>query len=697
MILFLFIGYLYYSLLFSIIPIIVILLLLSYQQFLIYFTYGKPSTSLKDRLIYYCLLILRCIYMPTCLAVSRLYYCEKDGSLSADPSVKCWTGEHLIISILCLLFTFPLFVGLPIIFHQYVSESVIYNTEFDHEKRLQAWELSYIFKLSNYWEKSQLWILSSFRRKSAYLNVNILLFKAYTLLLFLLFRFSMTLQSFLFWFGTFISLIYILWFQPYRQQSTNVEISILIILLFVDTTFGLFNAFGVQNSVLVASTETVFLLCFNVAGLAILFCVFIVGFLGHSRWPTERTIYRLQNSSLWPTILKWMELIKESQALDLDCYICIPEAVDILGLENSIRNLRKAWFTASSVGSVYTVILRENIEQLLLTHTLFLPYALRRHEYLDKAWIDGGGEAFSRRNHTYKLANPTKRRIITKLLALKAFVGNRVVNREIENEDEYNYNNSNIRETDEYGMDMIKHRRLAALLLTDGKDPNALDIKPIQKSIQEIQAEKEARRLKELIWNSNEDYQRTKVILNDLSKRSEELLQKYKWRVQQILNGTLSTIYDENITSEHFSELFYKWNDVINKYNHHELEGGALFTGVDEEEWLTYRFTLREKWRDFEDRIEYEIRINDLEQGQRQRQTQGQEINISKENEDNEKNEEQRVNIEEDEFLLSPITNEIPFHDKELIQTKIIEENNEELNNDLNLYQNDIEDGLPSI
>lgn len=560
------------------------------SKYLVYFNYGKAHYRDEHLVRSYGLFFLRCFYLPSCLAVSRLYYCENNGRLSADPSVICWSGVHLPIAIVCLFLSLPFFIGLPILFYSFVSDSIIYDREYDHERRLQCWEIAHIFQLSDYFQRSQLWLCSSFRRQSAYLTVGMLGFKACSLILFLLFRFSPSLQAALFWFLVLFSLSFALIQQPYRMRSTNSLLVILTALLFINATFGLFNAFRVQNSAMVASTETVMLLAFNAFGLALSLAVLLVGILGHARWPTQRTLYRLRNSSLWSSVEKWIETIREAQAIDIDCYKCIPEAVDILSLERSIRSLRKTWFSASSVGSIFSVLIRENIEQLLLTHTAFLPFALRRFEYLDKAWIEGGGEAFARREHTYKLSSPLKKRIITKLLALKAFVGNRVVNREMDLEFQAPP------DTDEYGMDMAKHRRLAALLLNDGKD---IEVKPVQRTIQDISAEKELKRQKMIFWNSPEEYSQTKVILADLSVRSENLLQRFKQIVNQN-ESILSSSVENLVSSELFSELFHAWNDVIDRFDRRELGGGGLFHSVDEEEWITYRFTLRERWRDYE-------------------------------------------------------------------------------------------------
>lgn len=537
--------------------------------------------------------------MPTCLAVSRLYYCS-EGTLSVDPSVECWSGAHLIVASLCLVMTLPLFIGFPLLCYDFISDSVVYKAEFDHEKRLQAWEMEFVFRLGDYFQRSQLWLCSSFRRHSAYFSIFLHCLKAYTLLLFLLCRFSIHFQAALFWLGTFVSLVYVLYCLPYRLHSTNVELCAVSSLLFVNATFGVFNAFGVKNAVLVASTQTIFLLSLHACGLLILVALIMFGLCTPANWPAQRTIKRLRNSSLWPSVVLWIETIREAQAVDLDCYKCLPEAVDILALEESLRSLRRDWLAASSVGSVFTVIIRENLEQLLMTHSTFLPFALRRHEYLDKVWVDGGGEAFRRRAHTYRLTNPKKRSIITKLFAMKAFIGDRVINREVIETDgrESDYGDTALPLIDEYGMDMNKHRKLSALLLGDEESQSIVPDR--HRPHGQGQGRRGSRLLEDRMWNSEDAYRERREELSRLSNQTEDFLQKYKSR--SLLVSVMTSQEIEVLTGQ-FSDLYRRWDDIIEPFERRELSGGGFFTALDEEEWLTYRFTLEDKWKDFDLRI----------------------------------------------------------------------------------------------
>jgi len=573
-------GYLViYALPFIIVPVVCILMTVLYQQLLKRRKFQLQGyTAATTALL---LQFLQLSYMPVCLAVSRVFYCETNGELSVDPSKRCWTGEHLVVSICCLLLGVPLFIGLPALIYRYIDQTVVYDLESDHERRLQAWELSYIFDLDDVWLRLQLWLTSSFRLQGAYFSFYQLIFQAYCLVLFLCFRFSIAAQSTLFCLGCVLCFLLTLRTQPYRNPSSNVVACVLGALLVVNSAFGMFNAYGVQNSVMVSGTETVCLLGFNSAGAMCLIIVVIWCMCsGGYTWPSHRTLHRIRSSSLWPVVERWVAAVREGYAVDADCYLCSPECVDILGLEERIRALRRAWLDASSVGSVFTVILSDALEQLLRTHAVMAPVALRGKEVWDKAWISGGREAFMKRERTYKLVPPRKRRIITKLLALKAFIGDRSIRRLDDDDPDY----------DEFGMSMTVRRQLTSMLVgsTDADDMHHRRNSTFAPKSR-LAAEEEKKR-KEM-WSSDDAHEKSALIVRDLTEKTEAFLKTCKKEKEEM----------DIVVS-----LLRQWDDIVCQYEKHELEGGAGFSDTNAEEWFTYRHILSNILREMDPLVDAE-------------------------------------------------------------------------------------------
>lgn len=103
-------------------------------------------------------------------------------------------------------------------------------------------------------------------------------------------------------------------------------------------------------------------------------------------------------------------------------YLSAPlEIADVRGLEECIRQLRRHWLSARSMGSLFEAVLGERLEELLLLHSQTHAKALRRHDHWDIAYRHAAArQVFRRRKEKYAVTTPLKRRLIVKLLALRA-------------------------------------------------------------------------------------------------------------------------------------------------------------------------------------------------------------------------------------------------------------------------------------
>jgi hypothetical protein len=552
-------NYLEYSFLFMMIPVLVLGGTLASRH--ITHQYGTRYDVYEAGIDYWVLFVLQLLYMPICLAVSRLYYCE-NGILSVDPSNDCMEGSHLIMSILGLLCTLPLFIGLPVYIYKRIHD-VIFEMATDHEKRLQAWELEEVFGLDTFWERSQLWLTSSFNRRGAFFRFNILLFKSYTLCVFLLFRFNLVLQSILFWMGTVYVFYLTVKLLPFRVRSSNLIALVFVGLLLVNSTFAMCNAFGVENSVMVSSTESIWLLSFNSAGLFLLLIVLGLSFTGQfDRWPTSMTLSRISRSSKWPQMVKWIDTIEEANAVNLDVCLCPHETADIMALEEAIRQLRKCWMNASSVGSVFTVILSDNLNRLMITHAMVSPAALRHKKYWDKEYLKSGHEMFDTRHKKYNLWNEKKRRMQLKLFAVSAIMGNKIVKK------------VNDYDGDMHGMPLDIRRRLGELI-GNTNDEQSIETK-----------EK---------WYSEEEYAALMNAINLLTARTEAALRDKEEDVNDYARALQSDEDKQREQAEYLQQeddlmqIYEEWDVTIGQYENKELPGGSRVNDEITEDWYTYR------------------------------------------------------------------------------------------------------------
>ena len=547
-------NYMEYAFRFMLIPVILLLGVFISRR--ITAQYGVRYDIYEAGIEYWALFVLQVLYMPICLAVSRLYYCEN--------STECMVGSHLMISVLGLVCTLPLFIGLPVHIYKRIQGVIIFEMSTDHEKRLQAWELEEVFGLDTFWERSQLWLTSSFNRPGAYFRFHILLFKSYTLCVFLLLRFDVVLQAVMFWIGTVYVFYITLKLLPFRVRSSNLIAVVFVGLLLINSTFAMCNAFGVQNSIMVSSTESIWLLAFNSAGFFLILVVLGLSMTGQfDRWPTSMTLRRISRSYKWPTMVQWIDTIEEANAINLDVCLCPPETADILALEEAIRQLRKCWMNASSVGSVFTVILSDVLNRLMITHSIVCPDALRQKKYWDKEYLKSGREMFLTRHKKYNLWNEKKRRMQLKLFAVSALMGTKIV-----------------KKVNDYDRDMpgvpIDIRRRLGEMIGHSTEDQSLETKEKWYSAEEhalllekiavLTARTEAA-LREKDEDLDDDYAR--ALQSDEDREKEQ--QEYQQQVDELM------------------ELYVQWDLTIDQYEKKELPGGSMVKSEFTEDWYTYR------------------------------------------------------------------------------------------------------------
>jgi hypothetical protein len=112
------------------------------------------------------------LYLPVGIAVGRLYYCEEVTNaahklygysvLSADTEMLCWSGAHLGYFTVYSLVYLPCFFGLPYLLYKYTADNIVYSHAADHEKRLQAWEVTHMMRIDTHFMDNQVWVIAPY-------------------------------------------------------------------------------------------------------------------------------------------------------------------------------------------------------------------------------------------------------------------------------------------------------------------------------------------------------------------------------------------------------------------------------------------------------------------------------------------------------------------------------------------------------
>ena len=413
-------DYLYYGLAFSALPII-------FASPLLLWRILTPRQQSFVRA--WVLFTWQMLYLPCGLGVFRLYYCESNDKLSADPAVMCTSNTYLMYTVLSTVLVAPLMLGLPIYMYMLTYDLVVYKFRHDHEKRVQAWEIMYGLGLDDYWLDSQAWIVCSFKRNGVYFRTLLLTMKMVLLLVFIFMRDNLFLQAVVYWLASIAYSLPALRYRPFRLISTNLVLFVLIFTLLCATTAGMMNAAGVQNAAMVASRESYFLWALFSFGVLLIGAIFILSyFVIRDDWPSHLTINRINASNMRPMVIKWINAIAEANYIVYDCLNSVAEIRDLTDFNRIVALVRSCWLSARANGSLFEVMLGEVLDKLLIFHKVFyLPKNIRRTRgFLHEALLESGESLLHRERNTILMARK-KRSILTKMTAVRAFLGERVL------------------------------------------------------------------------------------------------------------------------------------------------------------------------------------------------------------------------------------------------------------------------------
>lgn len=417
--------YAIYALSFSAVPIVVVL---------VYLTISRAKPQYQHHAQAVAMFVGHVFYLPVALAVFRLYHCNSAGALSSDPSLECGSMEYLVTVLIATVLSLPLLVGLPWYSHRIVSRGclVYRRSASDHEKFTQACEISRALGLREVWLPRQMWLCASCTLPGCHFHNAVIVCKMATLLSFTFLRQDVMLQACACFLISLFALLIAIFRTPFRLYSTNVVLFALLSLMLCYTSFGMMNALGVRSSATVDSSESLVLAVLSgVSAVVVAYAIARSALSGSTEWPSKHTLWRIDNSSMRTTVESWIATIHDANKTRLIyARSPVPRAfVSVRDLDRSIKRLRASWISARSVGSIFDIIIGDVLDLMLLFRQRATEKSIRHfHKPLDAALSEGGYEALQGRERSRALMPNMKRRFLTKMTSLRAFLGNRRLN-----------------------------------------------------------------------------------------------------------------------------------------------------------------------------------------------------------------------------------------------------------------------------
>jgi hypothetical protein len=542
-----------------------------------------------------------CFFLPANLAVFRIYYCDDyhDSSsvLPVDPTVNCLDSTHMmylgIYTILIIPFTLSVFYY----FYYFTSTNVIYYNAVDHEKKLQISELLYIFGLKEDFITRQLWIISSFRYFGRFYYFHMLCLKFSILLSFIFLRSNYPIQGCIIFLCLLLFSIYYCCYKlPFRSFLTNLQFFCISCLLILNISYGICNAFEMVNVMMTASTETIFLIAFHMALFCIILGVFCyIWFIKPIKldWPSIRTLDRILHSpTLIPKVYHWLILLKQIESTKINYLLQPSEINDIQLLEFLIQQLRIYFLQAKSIGSIFESIIQDYLEELLWIHSQRAIFSLRKLSFWDNAYKDAiKNKLFIRQRQRYALMNPTKRRLLLKLMTYYLLRGGNRYQPKFDINVALEYQQT-LRLQRELKLQRLKEIYHQKQLNKQGNTFSNFqsDFQSLMNDMDEQQGEGKTPGKSEIVYD-NDYYEEIDKFDPDIIEEAKKMISRLQQRTELALNkhSSAAKSITEQQTMANRSQMIFQENsknqtinNIIHQYNlsHQQAGGGGAGGGA---------------------------------------------------------------------------------------------------------------------
>ena len=373
------------------------------------------------------LLVGQYLVVPCGLAVLRLLHCRDNQRwLDADPAVAC--GGFLHAAALTVLL--PIFVGwVAVVMSGLVGviyDVAVYSSAIDHDMFLQRWEAEWELQISDTWLSTQLWLISSYRRHAANFRVLVIGQKLALVLCYTLLYSQIKLQAVIFWVLVMLGTVYTGFAAPFRCRTSNAVLVVSQLLLLYNATLGVLTCLEIEASMLVATTQTIWLFVGN--GIAAICLVVLFAFTHREPWPVDSTREKLEEHG--GLLQEWATVLRDAREVVVDCNMSRndcngrlePEVgyrallVPIHRVEAHMKAVHQCWIDAKTKHSLLESSLRETLEDLVFVHEKFDNISLFP-ENLDA--IRETKPAFDASHDVRVLMKPQKRRILNKLVGIR--------------------------------------------------------------------------------------------------------------------------------------------------------------------------------------------------------------------------------------------------------------------------------------
>uniref|UniRef100_A0A0G4ICJ1 Uncharacterized protein n=1 Tax=Chromera velia CCMP2878 TaxID=1169474 RepID=A0A0G4ICJ1_9ALVE len=359
-------------------------------------------------------------YMPLAMGVLPLAFCQDQAELCRT-NVPLWITRVVCgATTMCVLLAFPFWTA------TLIKQQLIFQEDAPHEQYVQLKETEYLLLLNDTWEVHHFWLFTSFRKTfgRVYNRPLVLLLKLAVVLCFCFVQSSsmeepMVLASllviFVYSICTFLKVVYRCKSSWVLQQLFFWNLFAYAFVTYLKVTTDEVNA------LLVPSTLTQILIVIHgfigaFIGVTILYCAIITAL--RPVWPTNREQAEEVGKQMGPVV--WD--LRTAQKLCSDYETTNKQYVPVEKVYRTLKTLESHLETARKYSSPFEWTILETLEDVTDLYADVHGISFIRGPYLSE-WVSKAGKAMRVRQFEMSLMAPKKRRILLKLVCLRAICG----------------------------------------------------------------------------------------------------------------------------------------------------------------------------------------------------------------------------------------------------------------------------------
>lgn len=404
-----------------------------------------------------CTRLASALYVPCGMVLARLFQCgylpasHHEGlRLSVDPSYKCLGRTPVFARVSLAPVAVMFLAALPWLYSEWTEKACEFESEIDHEKSVQSTEIEHVLEIdagdpevlslpgSTYgmtkvtaiggpseseYNAADAWLCASFRRHAVAHDAHTMTRKVCLLICFgALFRATRS-QGLAIFAIALVFAVPNLARPPYRHASSNAVLLATELATVTTSVYAMLTAWGLRSASVMPRQQTFALVAVNVAASISVLGAFAFTLFEEPK--AEASFKRAVQLHSATTVVAWIESARVARAAAIHCRAWRPlESVPVHRLEEHMAHVRNCWLDAKRRDSLLELTLRKSLDELILAHQAVAADAMR----LDRVWLsehdnfkDVSPGALRQRADDLSLLQPSKRVLLTKLLALRQF------------------------------------------------------------------------------------------------------------------------------------------------------------------------------------------------------------------------------------------------------------------------------------